>query len=47
MPKRRSRKGEESEMIHNKNGEMFFYEDKMFIIGEEVYAIESTFYGFL
>ena len=34
-------------MIYNKNGEMFFYEDKMFIIGEEVYAIESTFYGFL
>lgn len=34
-------------MIYNKNGEMFFYEDKMFIIGEEVYATESAFYGFL
>ena len=29
-------------MIYNKNGEMFFYEDKMFIIGEEVYAIVSA-----
>ena len=28
-------------MIYNKNGEMFFYEDKMFIIGEEVFASES------
>ena len=34
-------------MIYNKKGEMFFYEDKMFIIGEEVYATESVFYGFL
>ncbi len=34
-------------MIYNKNGEMFFYEDKMFLIGEEVFATESAFYGLL
>ena len=34
-------------MIYNKNGEMFFYEDKMFIIGEEVFASESDYAGLL
>lgn len=34
-------------MIYNKNGEMFFYEDKMFIIGEEVYATDSDYAGLL
>lgn len=34
-------------MIYNKSGEMFFYEDKMFIIGEEVYATESDYAGLL
>ena len=34
-------------MIYNKNGDMFFYEDKMFIIGEEVFASESDYAGLL
>ncbi len=34
-------------MIYKKNGEMFFYEDKMFIIGEEVFASESDYAGLL
>ena len=34
-------------MIYNKNGEMLFYEDKMFIIGEEVFASESDYAGLL
>ncbi len=34
-------------MILNKNGEMFFYEDRMFIIGEEVYATECDYAGLL
>lgn len=34
-------------MIYNKNGEMFFYENKMFIIGEEVFASESEYAGLL
>lgn len=34
-------------MIYNKNGEMFFYEDKMFIVGEEVFASESDYAGLL
>lgn len=34
-------------MIYNKNGEMFFYEDKLFIVGEEVYSIEKGLYGLL
>lgn len=34
-------------MKYNKNGEMFFYEDKMFIVGEEVYATESEYEGLL
>lgn len=34
-------------MKYNKSGEMFFYEDKMFIVGEEVYATESEYEGLL
>lgn len=34
-------------MIYNKNGETFFYEDKMFIIGEEVLASDSDYAGLL
>ena len=34
-------------MIFNKNGDMFVYEDKMFIIGEEVFASESAYAGLL
>ena len=34
-------------MIYNQKGEMFFYEDKMFIIGEEVFASESDYAGLL
>ena len=34
-------------MIFNKNGDMFFYEDRMFIVGEEVYATESAYAGLL
>jgi len=34
-------------MKYNKSGEMFFYEDKMFIVGEEVYATESDYAGLL
>ena len=34
-------------MKYNKSGEMFFYEDKMFIVGEEVYATECDYAGFL
>jgi len=34
-------------MIYNKKGEMFFYEDKLFIIGEEVFASESDYAGLL
>ena len=34
-------------MKYNKNGEMFFYEDKMFIIGEEIYATECDYAGLL
>ena len=34
-------------MKYNKNGEMFFYEDKMFIVGEEIYATECEYAGLL
>ena len=34
-------------MKYNKSGEMFFYEDKMFIVGEEVYATECEYAGLL
>ena len=34
-------------MKYNKSGEMFFYEDKMFIVGEEVYATECDYAGLL
>lgn len=34
-------------MIYNQKGEMFFYEDKMFIVGEEVFASESDYAGLL
>lgn len=34
-------------MIYNKTGEMFFYEDKMFLVGEEIYATESAYCGLL
>ena len=34
-------------MIYNKNGEMFFYEKKMFVIGEEVLASDSDYAGLL
>ena len=34
-------------MKYNKNGEMFFYEDKVFIVGEEVYATECDYAGLL
>ena len=34
-------------MKYNKNGEMFFYEDKMLIVGEEVYATECEYAGLL
>lgn len=34
-------------MIYNQYGQMFFYEDKLFMVGEEVYSIESGLYGLL
>ena len=34
-------------MIYDKQGQMFFYEDKMFIVGEEVFASESDYAGLL
>ena len=34
-------------MKYNKSGEMFFYEDKMFIVGEEVYATDCDYAGLL
>ena len=34
-------------MKYNKNGEMFFYEDKMLIVGEEIYATECEYAGLL
>ena len=34
-------------MKYNKNGEIFFYEDKVFIVGEEVYATECDYAGLL
>ena len=34
-------------MIYDKQSQMFFYEDKMFIVGEEVFASESDYAGLL
>ena len=34
-------------MIYNKNGEVFFYEDKTFYVGEEIYATESAYRGLI
>ena len=34
-------------MIYNQYGQMFFYEDKLFMVGEEVYSIENGLYGLL
>ena len=34
-------------MIYNKKGVVFFYEDKTFYIGEEIYAIESAYRGLI
>ena len=34
-------------MIYNKHGEVFFYEDKTFYVGEEIYATESAYRGLI
>ena len=34
-------------MIYNKQGEAFDYEGKKYIIGEDVYATESSYYGLI
>ena len=34
-------------MIYNKNGEVFFYENKTFYVGEEIYATESAYRGLI
>lgn len=34
-------------MIYNQYGQLFFYEDKLFMVGEEVYSIENGWYGLL
>ena len=34
-------------MIINKQGEAFEYEGKKYIVGEDVYATESSYYGLI
>ena len=34
-------------MIINKQGEAFYYEGKRYIVGEDIYAMESSYYGLI